>query len=144
MIQYQRKNLADNSDIGAPADLPPELVGLADDSLADLSWADPSLGYSGQGFIPVTVADPGPPAAVWISVYAFYQLFHQSERIAIFASTDPVVQDFIRLIGTVSTTGPTLNLDDPQTIAGVNYLEHAAHVIASGRAVQILANTPPA
>lgn len=69
MILYQRKNLSDDSNIGNAGALPAELVGLADESLADLSWADPALGYDGQGFVPVTVPDPPPPVPAEVPMY---------------------------------------------------------------------------
>lgn len=49
---YQKKLLSDMSLVGAPGPLPDELQGLADESLADLSWSDVSLGYQGYGFFP--------------------------------------------------------------------------------------------
>lgn len=63
MLRYQRKLLIDGSDIGAPGPLPHELVGLLDESLADLSAALPAvncddLGIAGQGFFPVDAPDP--------------------------------------------------------------------------------------
>jgi len=67
MANYQRKTLADMSNIGVAAMLPSDLEGLADETLADLSASiDPdaceALGYSGQGFFPV--ADPQPPPVI--------------------------------------------------------------------------------
>ena len=60
---YQRKTLPSTL-VGDPAPLPAELVGLSDDSLADLSAAVPEaaeqLGYAGQGFFPFV---PDPPLA---------------------------------------------------------------------------------
>jgi len=60
---YQRKTLSTGENIGKPAALPLELVGLTDASLADLSaavpLAAPELGYEDQGFMPVS-PDPAP------------------------------------------------------------------------------------
>lgn len=47
---YQRYQIATDTLIGVPGPLPGELVGLDDATLLDLSWADPLLGYRGQGF----------------------------------------------------------------------------------------------
>lgn len=58
---YQRKDNVAGTLIGQPAPLPAELVGLEDASLADLSWVDEALGYSGQGFTPVADPEPEPP-----------------------------------------------------------------------------------
>lgn len=63
-MRYQRKQLP-STDVGAPAALPAELVGLTDETLADLSAAlDPdacaALGYTGHGFFPVE-DEPLPP-----------------------------------------------------------------------------------
>jgi len=58
MILYQRRTLSNGANIGSPGPLPAALVGLADVSLADLSWVDPALGYGGSGFAPVVVPDP--------------------------------------------------------------------------------------
>ena len=62
---YQRKTLSTGENIGTPAALPLELVGLTDVSLADLPaavpLAAPELGYEDQGFIPVAPEpDPAP------------------------------------------------------------------------------------
>lgn len=45
---------------GEPGDLPLELIGLALESLADLSWVDPALGFSGVGFVEM---EPEPAVA---------------------------------------------------------------------------------
>ena len=51
-MSYQRKLLADMSNIGEPGPLPKVLQGsLSDADLADLSWLPPEItGYEGQGF----------------------------------------------------------------------------------------------
>lgn len=56
MIRYQKT--VDGVNVGEPGDLPEELIGLADESLADLSWVDHRLGYQGAGFVPVDVPPP--------------------------------------------------------------------------------------
>jgi hypothetical protein len=63
-MPYQRVELPDTL-IGEPGPLPAELVGLADETLADLSaHLDPeacaALGYVGQGFLYVD-PPPAPP-----------------------------------------------------------------------------------
>lgn len=97
-MAYQRKQLSDGSNIGAPGPLPAELRGLADVSLADLSWADPRLGYAGHGF--VFVPDPPPPPNRRFAPLAFLQRLTEAERIAIrtAAKTDGKVEDLLDLI----------------------------------------------
>ena len=63
----------------------------------------------------------------------FKRLFTQAERIAIRNSADDVVIDFFDL----ANTADEINLDDPDVIAGVQYLE-ANGILLSGRASEIL------
>ena len=49
------------------------------------------------------------------------------------ASTDPVIVDFLHLL----TLAQEVRLDDPDTIAGVEYLEQQG-LLAEGRAAMIL------
>ena len=139
-MDYQRKDLATDTPIGPPGPLPAELVGLAAESLADLSWADPALGYEGQGFV-AAPADPPPPPPLVVSALGFKQLFTQAERIAIrqAAAQDPAIEDLLDLVN----TGGEIRLGLPLTIEAVNQLE-AAELIGPGRAVQILSAEPPA
>lgn len=51
-MYYQRVNARTGAPIGKPQRLPEELAGLAQESLADLSWVDPALGFTGVGFVP--------------------------------------------------------------------------------------------
>jgi hypothetical protein len=60
-MKYQRFRLSTLQNIGPVRPLPAELVGLADESLSDLSWADPALGYGDFGFSPVPDPPPEPP-----------------------------------------------------------------------------------
>jgi len=53
MIKWQKKRLSDGADIGPPGELPPDLVGLSETSLAALDWTSEALGYRGFGFVPV-------------------------------------------------------------------------------------------
>lgn len=128
-MDYQRKNLADMSDIGSAGPVPAELRGLADISLADLSWADPALGYSGQGFFPVIRT---------VSALAFKQRLTGAERIAIraAAASDAVITDFLDLLDTPGQG--LIELDHPDTVAGMAYL--VAHsLLTADRAAAIRA-----
>lgn len=60
--------------------------------------------------------------------------FTRDERIAMKASTDPIVQDFLDLLGAVET----FDLNDAELGSTINHLE-AAGIIATGRAAEILA-----
>lgn len=75
--------------MGEPSTLPSELQGLADVSLADLSWADPSLGYKDTGFFPVPTDRPVPPIPVndvrRLPKVDFWRRFAPAEQIAILA-----------------------------------------------------------
>ena len=53
MLNWQKKRLSDGSNIGDPDNLPLDLQGLADESLADLGWTSEDLSYRGFGFLPV-------------------------------------------------------------------------------------------
>lgn len=70
MIAYQKRQLPAD-DIGEPGDLPLELQGLEDISLADLIWTDAALGYHGFGYFPVEVDDPPPPIPVAVTQLQF-------------------------------------------------------------------------
>jgi hypothetical protein len=66
---YQRILVSDQSHVGEPAELPVELVGLDDATLANLPAAlDPEavqqLGYTDTGFVPY-VPPPPPPPTRW-------------------------------------------------------------------------------
>lgn len=141
---YQRKTLPSIL-MGEPAPLPAELVGLSDESLADLSAALPDSaderGYAGQGFFPVAPdPPPPPPPSRVLNKVDFARLFTQAERIAIdeAAKINPVVRDYDRMLN----LAPNANLDDPDIQAGVPLLE-AAQLIGPGRAAQILAGEVP-
>jgi hypothetical protein len=67
-MSYQRKQLSTDTNVGTPGPLPPELVGLADSSLADIEAAvghdaADQLGYLDTGFFPEAVPAP-PPGSV--------------------------------------------------------------------------------
>jgi len=59
-----------------------------------------------------------------ISGIAFLRRFTQAQRIAIrdLAKAVPEVDDFMRLLDATIAQGGIVNLDDPDTIAGVNAL----------------------
>ncbi len=63
----------------------------------------------------------------------FLRLFTTAERIAIRASADPVIVDFLQLLDLAQD----VRLDDPDTVQGVHYLESEG-LIAPGRAAEIL------
>lgn len=57
-MSHVRVRLADTAIVAGPGPLPAELRGLADESLADLSWTDPALGHVGHGYWPCAVTVP--------------------------------------------------------------------------------------
>ena len=138
---YQRKTLPDTL-MGDPAPLPAELVGLSDESLADLSAALPDSaderGYAGQGFFPVE--PPPPPAVDELHKVDFLRLFTQAERIAIreAAKVNPLIADYQDMLDAADKP----RLSDPDMQNGVPLLE-AAGLIGPGRAAQILAGESP-
>lgn len=69
-----------------------------------------------------------------LSQLEFLRRLTVSERVAIRASADPVVIDFLHLL----SLAQDVRLNDPDTIAGVNYLEQAG-LLAEGRGWVILA-----
>ena len=68
----------------------------------------------------------------------FMRLFTQAERIDIRSSTDPIIIDFRDLISVT----PTVDLDDPDTINGIQYLARG-NIIDSERAAEILSTNVP-
>lgn len=133
-MNYQRKNLADMSNIGEAGPLPADLLGLDDDSLSDLSasvrGAADQLGYAGQGFFPMTRK---------LSALAFKQRMTGPERIAIrtAAATNPIIADFLDLLDTAGAGG-LIELDHADTIAGLGYLVSES-LLTSQRAAAIRA-----
>ena len=63
----------------------------------------------------------------------FLRRFTVQERLAIRASTNPIILDFMQLLDLAQD----VRLDDPDTLIGVNYLEQQ-ELLAKGRAVEIL------
>ena len=76
---------------------------------------------------------PAPPREMQLTKLQFLRLFTTAERIAIRASSDPVIVDFLQLLDLAQD----VRLDDPDTIQGVHYLESEG-LIAAGRAAEIL------
>ncbi len=64
----------------------------------------------------------------------FLRRFSAEERIAIRSSDNPIIVDFLHLLNLAQE----IKTDDPDTIAGVNYLE-TLNLIAEGRAAVTLA-----
>lgn len=69
-----------------------------------------------------------------VTKLAYLRRFTQTERIAINASTDPIVQDFMALLNMAQE----IVLTDPDTMHGTSYLEQAG-LIGPNRAAEILA-----
>ena len=140
---YQRKTLPDTN-MGDPAPLPAELVGLADASLADLSAAlgvaADETGFAGQGFFPFTPEPPPPPPVDELHKVDFLRLFTQAERIAIrqAAKLNPVVEDYQAILDAATI----IRLSDADIQEGVPELEDAG-LLAPGRAAQILSGESP-
>lgn len=79
MTNYQRITVSTGAEIGEPAPLPADLMGLTDDSLADLSAAlnaeaCEQLGYAGQGFLPVADPEPEPVVPEEVPMYKVTRL----------------------------------------------------------------------
>lgn len=73
-------------------------------------------------------------STVTLTKLEFYRLFTQAERVAIYSSTDPLVLDFVRMM----SMAQEVSMDDPDVVAGVNYLETLG-LLAEGRAAEVLA-----
>ncbi len=76
---------------------------------------------------------PPVPREMQLTKLQFLRLFTTAERIAIRASSDPVIVDFMQLLDLAQD----VRLDDPDTVQGVHYLESEG-LIAPGRAAEIL------
>lgn len=74
-----------------------------------------------------------PQPSVQLTQLAFLRRFTPQERIAIRTSVDPIIIDFLHLLNLAQD----VRLDDPDTIAGVQYLEQQ-DLLAEGRAAVIL------
>lgn len=94
----------------------------------------PGDSYVNGQFVPAPPVEPvvAPPAP--LTQLAFLRRFTAEERIACRASSDPVVQDFLHLLGLAQD----VRLDDADTVAGVQYLESLG-LLDAGRAAAVLA-----
>ena len=152
MIVYQRKTLA-GATVGQPGPLPPELVGLEDVSLGDMSWADPALGFRGEQFVPVERLEPPPALPQRIKKLDFWRLLTAGERVA-FNIVSRKVQGLTLADYQDTTKAPLIaaevflnlfaatdiiDLANPDTAAGVGLL------VSLGILTQacVLAGTPP-
>jgi hypothetical protein len=78
MIVYQQRTLDPAADVGTPGPLPLFLVGLADETLADLPAgldvaAVEELGLANTGYLPVEVPDPAPDPVVLLPLVVLLQ-----------------------------------------------------------------------
>ena len=86
----------------------------------------------GENEVP-NYAPPAPaPREITLTQLGFLRRFTAQERIAIRASSDPIIVDFLNLVNLAQD----INLDDSDTAAGLAYLE-AQELIAKGRAAEI-------
>lgn len=107
---------------------------IVETSVAHTGWT-----YSnGKFFEPVYVKPPEKP----ISQLEFLRRFTADERVKIRLSVDDYVVDFLHLLNLAQE----ISVNDPDTIAGVNYLERV-QLLGQGRAQEILSgyvsNKPP-
>lgn len=93
-----------------------------------LDWEVP------EGHTLVEVVEQEPSVVKLLTQLEFLRRFTVTERITIRSSPDPVIQDFLHLVNLAQD----VNLDDPDTVMGVVYLEQQ-QLIGEGRAAQILA-----
>jgi len=142
MSLYQRINATTGLLVGEPGPLPANLVGLKDESLADLEQALGStiaheLGFGDTGFLPVPPpeAEP-PPVRRDITRILFLQRIPAPARIAIRTAgkTNPIIEDFLDLISATDT----INLDAADTLAGVGYMQSQG-LLTEGEAGALLA-----
>ena len=112
----------------AVADIPLAANWIETDT-AGIGWT-----YADGVFTPPVVVPP-PPVRV-LSKVAYLKRFTQTERINIraAAAVNPVVDDYVQLLNLTNE----VDLDDPDTVGGVNALE-AAGLLSAGRAAEILA-----
>ncbi len=112
MIVYQKRQLPAD-DVGEPGDLPLELQGLADISLADLIWTDAALGYHGFGYFPVEVADPPPPIPVAVTQLQFRRALRHfglyDAVVAYVATQSAETQEAFDYASMVRRDSPSLN-----------------------------------
>ena len=89
------------------------------------------------------LVDPNPvDSSMWITKLAMLQRFTVPERLAILAyvGSNPVSVPAILMQNIMVTT--YVDLQRPDTIAGINYLANPLTLLTSDRATQILTTTP--
>lgn len=96
------------------------------------TWTPP-VGHSLRPYVAPPAPEPEITPVLVLTQLSFLRRFSPEERIAIRASTDPVVQDFLHLLGLAQD----IRLDDADTVAGVGYLESLG-LLAAGRAAVVL------
>lgn len=101
--------------------------------LADPGAWTPPAGCSVRPYVAPPTPEPEITPLLVLTQLAFLRRFTAEERIAIRASADPVVQDFLHLLGLAQD----IRLDDADTVAGVGYLESLG-LLAVGRAAVVL------
>ena len=77
--------------------------------------------------------EEGSPASKSMSPFNFMRRFTAQERISIRASTDPILVDFLWLLGQATD----VKLDDRDTIAGVQYVGYLGFLTPQ-RVIEIL------
>lgn len=82
------------------------------------------------------IPEPGPTPILQLTQLEFLRRFTSQERISAKTSNDPIIEDFMYLL----TLAQDIRLDDPDTIAGVHYLEQQG-ILSVGRAEEILTPT---
>lgn len=112
MIAYQKRQLP-STDVGDPGDLPAELEGLEDVSLADLIWTDPALGYHGFGYFPVEVDDPPAPIPVAVTQLQFRRALRHfgiyTQVMAFVAAQDEETVEALDFASMIRRDSPLLN-----------------------------------
>lgn len=112
MILYQKRQLPAD-DVGEPGNLPLDLQGLEDSSLADLIWTDAALGYHGFGYFPVTLPDPPPPIPEAVTQLQFRRAlrhFGLYEAVVAYVATQSAeTQEAFDYASMVRRDSPSLN-----------------------------------
>jgi hypothetical protein len=104
--------------------------------LPDVSWATVSVSQA-QAIQAQALIENMPPPKTSISFLQFMELFTQAEQVAAIGSTDVNIKIFIMK----GAGAGLLDLNNPEVIAGVNYLVSIG-ILTQARATAILANQP--
>lgn len=110
---------------------------VPDDAANGDGWVNGEL-VKPELVIPVPVEPPA-PVPPKVSPIEFKLLFTSLERVAIKASTDPIVQDFFSIVEDPRLTHVDLGLQSTQD--ALAYLE-TLELIAAGRKAEILTGKP--